>query len=153
VRENGGTPSANRSPWIRSKARVLLLILGVMTLMVVSGIVYRIVRPPEEDRILDELPVYPGAQAADAPASDPTAWSKYGAGFADAVVLPYVLPAGTRRDDVLRYYGTHMPTTFRRDGASCWSRGDSRVLLVLAPRRRPALDVAVVTGDAKCPGE
>jgi hypothetical protein len=153
VRENGGSPSATRPSLIRSKSRVLLIVLGVMAAMFVGGVAYRILHPPEEDKIVEELPVYPGARQADMPATSPTAWSKYGAGFADAVVLAYTLPSGTTRDDVLRYYGTHMPTSFRREGPSCWARGDSRVLLVLSQRQRPAVDVAVSTGGADCPGE
>ena len=87
------------------------------------------------------------------PATSPTEWRRFGPGFADAVVLAYTLPAGTSRDDILRYYGTHMPRSFRREGTSCWARGASRVLLVLAERQRPAVDVAVSTGGAACPGE
>ena len=153
MRENGGSPSARRPTWIHSKSRVLLIVLGVMAAMFAGGVVYRIVHPPEEDKIVEELPVYPGARQADLPATDPAEWSKLGAGFADALVLAYTLPAGTTRDDVLRYYGTRMPSSFRREGSSCWARGDSRVLLVLAQRQRPALDVAVSTGGADCPGE
>ena len=153
MRENGGSPSATRPPLIRSKSRVLLIVLGVMFAMFVGGVVYRIVRPPEEDRIAEELPVYPGARSADLPATDPAEWPKFGAGFADALVLAYTLPAGTTRDDVLRYYGTRMPSSFRREGPSCWARGDSRVLLVLAERQRPAVDVAVSTDGAVCPDE
>ena len=151
MRENGGSPPSSRPAWVGSKRRVLLIVLGVMTAMFVAGVGYRIVRPPEEDRIAEELPVYPGARQANLPATSPQAWARYGAGFSDAIVLAYALPAGTSRGDVLRYYGAHMPGSFRRQGAWCWARGDSRVLLVLAERRRPALDVAVSTGGADCP--
>ena len=153
MRENGGSPGATRPPLIRSKSRVLLIVLGVMFAMFAGGVVYRIVHPPEEDKLVEELPIYPGARQADMPATSPTEWTRFGAGFADAVVLAYTLPAGTSRDDILRYYGTHMPRSFRREGSSCWARGDSRVLLVLAERQRPAVDVAVSTGGAACPGE
>lgn len=143
-------PTAAQGPW-RSKRRVLLLVLATMIVMSVGGIVFRVVHPTEEDRIVRDLPRYPGARGADFPATEPDVWARYGAGFSDAIVLSYVLPNGTSRDAVLRYYGTHMPRSFSRDGATCWARGDSRVLLVPQAGASPTLDVAVATGDAACP--
>jgi hypothetical protein len=153
VRENGGSsgqPGTTRSPW-RSKPLVLLLVLGAMAAMFAVGVVYRIVRPTAEDRLIRDLPVYPGARDADLPATEPEAWRGYGNGFADAIVLTYRLPRGTSRNDVLRFYGTHMPRSFSRDGPSCWARGDDHVLLVFARAPQPALDVGVSAEGAKCP--
>ena len=65
MRENGDSPRSNRRPWIRSRGRVLLVVLGVMAAMFVGGVVFRIVHPPEEDRVIEELPVYPGARESD----------------------------------------------------------------------------------------
>jgi hypothetical protein len=154
VPENGGAgpPAAVRSPW-RSKRRVLLLVLASMAAMALAGVLYRIVRPTPQERVIRDLPVYPGAGEADLPATNANAWATLGNGFANAIVLGYILPAGTSPDDVRRFYGTHMPPSFSRDGASCWARGDARVLLVFPRVAAPRLDVGVATEGAECPRE
>lgn len=147
-----GADAAARGAWVRSKWGFLLLVLGLMVLLFAAGVVWRIVSPTEEDRVVRDLPVYPGSRAAGFPASDPGEWRRYGTGFSRAIVLSYVLPRGSSRDEVLRYYGTHMPRSFRREGSSCWARGDARVLLVVAAAAQPKLDVAVATDGAECAG-
>ena len=144
-----GTAAA-RSKWT-SKRTVLLLVLGGMALMFVGGVLFRIVHPTAEDRIVKDLPRYPGAREAGFPAFAPGVWTRYDSGFANGIVISYTVPRGTTRDDVLRYYGLHMPKSFTRDGASCWARGDARVLLLVTRTAAPQVDVAVATEGADCP--
>jgi hypothetical protein len=153
VREDGGQwprTSTLRRGLPRSKWIVALSILAVMLGLFTAGVVWRLVSPPVEDRVIDELPVYPGAREAGFPATPVSAWAQF-TGFGDAVVVSYVLPRGASRDGVLRYFGTHMPRSFRREGSSCWARGDTRVLLVPGPPRTPTLDIAVDVNGAECP--
>ena len=149
--EDGVSPGPRRQGG--SKRTVAMLILALMLALFAGGVVWRIASPPAEDRVIDELPVYPGAHEADFPTTAASGWTKYGSGFGDAVVIGLVLPRGASRDGVLRYYGTHMPRSFRREGASCWARGDTRVLLVTGLPQTPTLDIAVATEGAECPGE
>jgi hypothetical protein len=136
---------------MRSKRNVGLVVVTGMVLLFTAGAVWRVLRPSEEDRVVRDLPVYPGSREAGVPATDPSRWRAFGSGFSRAVVISYSLPSGTSRDDVLRFYREHMPASFRREGSICYARGDARVLLVTALPRRPTLDVAVATNDAECP--
>jgi len=129
----------------------VLVVLAVMAVLFAAGIVFRIVHPTAEDRLVEDLPRYPRSTDADFPATDPATFTRLRSGFGNGLVVSYVLPRGTSRDQVLRYYGLHMPKSFTRDGPACWARGDSRVLLVYVGAAVPKLDVAVVTDGAECP--
>jgi hypothetical protein len=135
---------------MRSKWKVLLALLGVMVLIFTGGIVWNVLRPDPAERALREVPTYPGARQVPLSPSDATGWQNY-VPQGSARQVRYAVPRGTTRAAVFSFFAHRMTPRWRLLTPGCYSRGNTRVVVLTSLPARPTFDVVVDTGGVPCP--
>jgi hypothetical protein len=135
---------------MRSKWTVLVLLLSGMVLLFTTGVLWRVFRPDAADRVLRQVPMYPGAQAIELPPGQATGWKGY-TPTGSSLQTRYLTPARTTRAEVFRFFRMHMPSDWRRVNDACYARGSTRVVVLPSVPARPTYDIVVDTGGVPCP--
>ena len=135
---------------MRSKWKVLLVLLGAMVAIFAAGIVWNLVHHDPAERALRQVPIYPGAHAVPMSPSQAHGWENY-VPQGSARQVRYAVPRGTTRAAVFSFYAHRMTPKWRLVNPSCYARGKTRVVVLTQLPAHPTLDIVVDTGGVPCP--